>query len=232
MNTNASIGPKPSVNVGQTERMISVLAGSWLLLSGLRKGSLLRMGVGGYLMYRGATGHCALYSAIGKPHLPDPVKNINIRTTVQINRPRAEVYGFWRKLENLPLFMRHLKEVKEMDERTSHWEANIPGGMGTVSWDAVIVEDDENRFIGWNSLPGAAVENAGKVAFREIGDGWTEVYVVITYRAPMGIVGQGISSLLNPAFEKLVRQDIKDFKRYIELGGSGSPTYNRNISVS
>ncbi len=218
MNTNSSIGPKISVNVDVPERVISVMAGSWLFLNGITRGSLIKIGIGGYLMYRGTTGHCSLYSAMGKAHLADPVKNINIRTIVQVNRPRHEVYAFWRKLENLPLFMRHLKSVQQKDERTSQWEAIVPGGLGTIRWDAVIVEEQENAFIGWNSLPGATVENAGKVAFREIGDGWTEVYVVISYRAPLGAAGQGVSGLLNPFFEKMVRQDIKDFKRYIEAG--------------
>ena len=192
------------------------------------------MGLGGYLIYRGATGHCSLYSAMGKPHLPDPVKNINIRTTVQVHRPRNEVFAFWRRLENLPLFMRHLKEVKQMDDRTSHWEAYIPGGLGTISWDAVIVEEHEGSFIGWNSLPGATIENAGKIAFREIGDGWTEIYAVITYRAPLGVAGQGISALLNPVFEKMVRADIKDFKRYIEIGSTQADVIaqNKNVRIS
>lgn len=220
MNTNSSVGPKTSVNVDIPERIASALFGSWLLVNGLKANSLTRMALGGYLIYRGASGHCPLYSALRKPHLPDPVRNINIRTTVQVHKPRHEVYNFWRKLENLPQFMRHLKEVRQIDDRTSHWEAFVPGGLGTVSWDAVIVEEQENAFIGWNSLPGATIENAGKVEFREIGDGWTEVYAVITYRAPLGFAGQGVSGLLNPLFEKMVRQDIKDFKRHIESGGS------------
>lgn len=219
MNTNSSVGPKPSINVGVPERIGSALAGGWLLLNGIRNGSLFRMGLGGYMVYRAATGHCPLYSAIGKPHLPDPVKNINIRTTIQVNRPRNEVYAFWRRLENLPLFMSHLKAVEQKDDRTSHWEAYIPGGLGTVSWDAAIVEEQEGSLIGWNSLPGSTIENAGKVEFREIGDGWTELHAVITYRAPLGIAGQGLSALLNPVFEKLVRTDLKEFKRYIEAGG-------------
>jgi len=128
--------------------------------------------------------------------------------------------------------MRHLKEVKQIDDRTSHWEAFIPGGLGTIRWDAVIAEEHDGKFIGWNSLPGATIENAGKVEFRDIGDGWTEVYAVITYRAPLGVAGQGISSLVNPMFEKLVRQDIKDFKRYIEVGNSDPTSYDRNITVS
>ncbi|RYF97372.1 MAG: DUF2892 domain-containing protein [Chitinophagaceae bacterium] len=219
MNQNSSVGPKPTINVDIPERMISLAAGSLLILSGLRNRGLLRIAAGGLLLYRGATGHCPAYSAMGRRKLPDPVKNINIRTTVAVNKPRHEVYSFWRKLENLPLFMEHLETVKEVNDRNSHWEVKVPGGLGTISWDAVIVEERDGYFIGWNSLPGATVENAGKVEFRDLGDGWTELHVVITYRAPLGAAGQGISALLNPVFERIIRSDIKNFKMFVEKGG-------------
>ncbi len=77
---------------------------------------------GGYLAYRGITGHCDVYQLAGKRKLPDTVKNINIRTNVTVNKPRHEVYAFWRKLSNLPLFMSHLKRVEVIDDKRSHWE--------------------------------------------------------------------------------------------------------------
>jgi len=47
-------------NVSEQERTWSLLGAGALLLSGLRHMSLKRMAVGGYLAYRGATGHCPL----------------------------------------------------------------------------------------------------------------------------------------------------------------------------
>jgi uncharacterized membrane protein len=41
---------------------------------------------------------------------------------------------------------------------------------------------------------------------------------LITYRAPFGDIGEGIASLFNPMFEKMVQDDVKNFKRYIETG--------------
>jgi uncharacterized membrane protein len=222
MNQNSSIGPKPAVNVDIPERIISLAAGSLLLLRSLKKGNfgLFRLALSGYLMYRGYTGHCEAYKAMGKRKLIDPVKNITIRMEIAVNRPRQELYSFWRKLENLPLFMSHLESVTQNDNRTSHWVAKIPGGLGTIKWDAVIVEEQEGNFIGWNSLPGALIENAGKVEFRDLGKDWTEIYVVISYRAPLGAAGQGLAFLLNPAFESVLRSDIKNFKFFIEKGVS------------
>jgi uncharacterized membrane protein len=229
MNTNSSTGAKASVNVGKLERIGSILAGTALLYSGFKKGNsainksknagkVALAVAGGYLMYRGATGHCDVYSLAGKGKLPDSVKNINIRTNITVNKPRAEVYAFWRKLSNLPLFMEHLKRVEVVDEQKSHWEAKVPGGLGTLEWDAEIVKEIDGELLGWNSLPHATIHNAGKVEFRDADENGTEIRVVITYRAPFGDIGEGITSLFNPMFENIVKNDVKNFKRYIETG--------------
>lgn len=56
------------VNVGETERLASVMGGSVLTLLGLMRGGLtgsaLAIG-GGALVYRGVTGHCEAYHALG-----------------------------------------------------------------------------------------------------------------------------------------------------------------------
>jgi uncharacterized membrane protein len=229
MNTNSSTGAKASVNVSKLERISSILAGTALLYTGFKNGNknlkksnnpakVAIAVAGGYLIYRGATGHCDMYSLAGKKKLPDTVKNINIRTNITVNKPRAEVYAFWRKLSNLPLFMEHLKRVDVIDEQRSHWEAKVPGGIGTIEWDAEIVKEIDGELLGWNSLPHATIQNAGKVEFRDADENGTEIRVVITYRAPFGDVGEGITSLFNPMFEKIVKNDVKNFKRYIETG--------------
>jgi uncharacterized membrane protein len=220
MNTNSSVAGKPDINVGTTERMLSGLTGSLLLFSGLRNGNLgfVRALIGGFLLYRGITGNCPGYTAIGKEKVADPVRNINIRTSVTVNKSADELYAFWRRLENLPLFMKHLDSVVETDSKRSHWKARVPGGLGTIEWKAEIVEERPGSFLGWNSMPGAVVENAGKVEFKRIAEDWTELTAIISYRAPLGIAGQGLSKLLNPVFENMITQDILNFKRFIEQG--------------
>jgi len=55
------------VNIGQQERWLSTVAGSTLLAVGLL-GSKWRLApalLGGALVYRGLTGHCYGYSALG-----------------------------------------------------------------------------------------------------------------------------------------------------------------------
>ncbi len=222
MNTNSSTGGKLSVNVGKVERIASILAGTVLLYKGIqneeKKAGIAAAVAGGLLLFRGATGHSEIYRLAGKHKLPDTVKNINIVTKLTVNRPRQEVYDFWRKLSNLPLFMEHLKNVEVIDEKRSHWSAKIPGGLGTVDWDAEIVKEINGELLGWNSLPHASIHNAGKVEFRDADRNGTELTVVITYRAPFGDIGEGIASLFTPAIKKMIIKDVQGFKRYIESG--------------
>lgn len=55
-------------NVGSTERQMSLVAGAVLAGLGLSRGGLsglAMMGMGGALAYRGATGYCSVYEALG-----------------------------------------------------------------------------------------------------------------------------------------------------------------------
>jgi uncharacterized membrane protein len=69
-------------NVGEAERLLSLIGGGALAAFGLMRGGLagLALGlVGGGLLYRGATGHCHLYGALGVSTADD------IRQTQQEN---------------------------------------------------------------------------------------------------------------------------------------------------
>ncbi len=211
------------VNVGQNERLVSTAAGAFLLSSGLSNlfkhplSALVKTALGGYLLYRGASGHCALYESMGKTKGVESTSAINIRTSLFVNKPKDEVYAFWRKLENLPLFMKHISSVTEIDQKHSHWEAMIPGNIGKVKWNAEIVKEEPGSMIGWQSIPNSTINNAGKVVFTDAMNGQgTELEVVISYHPPAGEIGAGIAKLLNPVFERIVREDVMNFKDYIE----------------
>jgi uncharacterized membrane protein len=212
-----------NTNIGTSERVLSVLGGAWLLFDAIikRKTNILQTMAGSYLLMRGVTGVCLAYQGLGKTSVEYKPQNINIKTTLTVNRPRDQVYAFWRRLEQLPQFMRHLKRVEVLDEKTSEWTANIPeipGNLVTVSWKSEIVKDDPGALLSWHSLPESTIENAGKVTFSDAGESGTELNVVITYHAPLGLLGEKAGRLLNPMFEKMVKEDIGNFKQLIETG--------------
>jgi uncharacterized membrane protein len=209
------------INLNWPERYISVAAGVKLSFSGIRNLfkspfiSLLKLGAGGYLLNRGITGHCELYASAGKT-TTDPI-NINIKSSFTVDKPRQVIYEFWRKLDNLPLFMNHLESVDVLDDERSHWIMKLPTGVATISWDAEIVMDVPYELIGWSSLPGSAIDNAGKVRFRDTADGGTLVDVLITYQPPAGGIGASLAHVLNPVFRGIVNDDVQNFKQYMDI---------------
>jgi len=226
------------VNVGQGERIASAAIGAWLLSSGFNSllkhplRGFIKTALGGYLLYRGASGHCALYQSMGKTKNVSHTSNINIRTGLIVNKPKDEVYAFWRKLENLPLFMKHLASVTEIDARHSHWEAVVPGNIGKVKWNAEIVKEEPGALIGWQSIPNSMINNAGKVTFHDaLGGQGTELEVVISYHPPAGDLGAGIAKMLTPVFEKMIRQDIMSFKDYIETKHNPGSTSSNDPNI-
>ena len=60
-------------------------------------------------------------------------RGIHVREAIRLERPRHEVYAFWRRLENLPRFMEHLQSVTDLGGggRTGWRPARAPRWSGT-----------------------------------------------------------------------------------------------------
>lgn len=210
-------------NVSNFERGLSIGVGALLVYSAIKNlkktplRSILRAGLGAVMVIRGASGNCPVYSSL---HVDGTkTSSVNMRTTFVVNRRRDEVYAAWRNLGSLPRFMKHIANVTETSSTRSHWEAKIPENSPmSISWDAEIVKDEPGTLLSWRSLPGSTIDNAGKVEFRDaLGHEGTEVKVTIVYRPPAGNLGSGVAKLLNPMFMKIVKQDVLNFKQYIEV---------------
>lgn len=137
--------------------------------------------------------------------------------TVAVNRSPEECYRFWRDLENLPRFMKHLESVTVTGEGRSHWVAKGPAGM-RVEWDAEMTEDPPNR-ISWRSLEGGDVDNAGSVRFIKAPTGHgTFVKAHIRYRPPAGKIGATVAKLFGEEPSIQAKMDLRRFKQMIETG--------------
>jgi uncharacterized membrane protein len=226
-------------NVGEPERWASVIFGGALAAYGLKMRSLPGLvvaAVGGALVHRGATGHCMVYESMGlstTEEQGDQVsvpygRGVRVEKAVTINAPREELYAFWRRFENLPLFMHNLEDVKVQDEKRSHWVAKGPAGS-KVEWDAEIINEIPNELIGWRSVEGSQIDNAGSVHFTPAPAGrGTEVKVVLRYDPPAGVMGARISKILGEDPAVNVQEDLRRLKRLIETGEiptiEGQPT--------
>lgn len=214
-------------NVSETERMASLIGGGALIAFGLirRKWDGLALAAaGGSLMYRGITGHCNVYQALGVNTAKRSGRSVSvpyelgirIDETVTINKPPAEVYKFWRNLENLPKFMANVESVREIDNRHSHWVVKGPGG--SVEWQAEIINEKESELIGWRSLSGSQVANAGSVQFKPAGDRGTTVRIELQYEPPGGTIGATIAKLMGRDPSKQIAEDLRRLKQLMETG--------------
>ena len=218
-----------SKNIAEPERWISVIAGGALAAYGLRMRSLpgiVVAALGGALVHRGATGHCLVYESLGvttAEEQGDQVsvpygKGVRVEKAVTINASAEELYAFWRKFDNLPRFMHNLESVEVRDDKRSHWVAKGPAGS-KVEWEAEIINEVPNQLIGWRSIEGSQIDNAGSVHFTPAAGGrGTEVKVVLRYDPPAGSVGAKISRILGEDPAVNVQEDLRRLKRLIETG--------------
>jgi uncharacterized membrane protein len=224
------------VNISRAERWASVVGGALLAAYGVNRALDRDFKEGGWagcavalagtaLVYRGATGHCDVYGALGLSTAArgDAASvrhgaGVKVEKSVLINESPEELYRFWRDFENLPRFMKHLEAVHVMDDKRSHWTAKAPAGR-TVEWDAEIIQERENELIAWRSLEDADVANAGSVRFEKAPvDRGTLVKVALNYEPPAGTLGLLVAKLFGEEPERQVEEDLRRFKQLIETG--------------
>ncbi len=218
------------VNVGTVERVVSALGGMALAYAGYRKGGVagVALGVAGAgLATRGATGHCPMYKQLHISTTADPVgvtphdyykHGVRVEESVTIQQPIGQVFAFWRNFENLARFMRHLKSVTVGADEQSHWVVEGPAGKD-IEWDAVVINEEPDRLIAWQSLPGAMVNHTGSVRFKQAAAGrGTEVHVIFEYLPPAGKVGVAIARILGKTPGMEVRSDLRRLRQLLETG--------------
>lgn len=142
---------------------------------------------------------------------------VELQKTINIDAPVEEVFGFWKNYENFPRFMSHLREVRMTGEGRSHWSAEGPGGV-PLSWDAETTVYVENERIGWKSVGGSPVHNAGIVRFEQNPAGGTRITVHLSYNPPAGGVGHAVARLLGSDPKQAMDDDMVRLKSLIEDG--------------
>lgn len=216
-----------SANLSDNERVASVVGGACLALWGLgSRGATAKVALpalGSALIYRGLSGWCAMYDMLGirgdRPDGPNAAvragAGVKVEAAVVVNRPARELYDHWRQFDRLPQFMRHLDSVTVNGDK-SHWVVTGPLGL-RVEWDAEIYNEKSGEMIAWRSLPGADVDTAGSVHFRQIPGGrGTELTVSLKYDPPAGKVGDWLASLFGESPSQQIREDLRRFKEMME----------------
>jgi uncharacterized membrane protein len=219
------------INLGDTERWLSMIGGGSLVGLGLWRGGLSGLALaaaGGALAYRGFSGHCSLYQALGLntaetgPATSVPAgQGIRFEERIHINRSPEDLFRYWSNFDNLPRIMKHLRSVTSTVGNRSRWVAAAPLGT-SVEWDAEIINERPNELIAWRSLAGSGVDSAGSVHFKRAPDGGTDILVELKYEPPAGRLGTAVASLFGESPEQQIEEDLRRFKQMMETGATAA----------
>lgn len=145
-------------------------------------------------------------------------KDAPVQRTVTVNKPRQELYDFWRDFTNLPQFMDNVERVERLDGGRSRWTIKAPAGT-SVELVNRIVEEVPGSVIAWESEPESSIRNSGRIEFIDAPPGrGTYVRASISYDAPGGAVGRAFAKLLQREPAVQARRDLRRFKQLMETG--------------
>jgi uncharacterized membrane protein len=145
-----------------------------------------------------------------------------VDAAIEVNVPVSTAYNQWTQFEEFPRFMEGVKEVRQLDDRTLEWHAEIGGNDET--WRAEITEQEPDQRIAWRSIEGS--RNAGVVTFHRIDDNTTRIMLQLDYE-PEGVVEEVGGALGVP--ERRVEGDLQRFKEFIESRGVESGAWRGRV---
>lgn len=223
-------------NLATWERAISVVAGGVIVAEAVRRrqGIAAASVVGAALIARGTAGYCPVSAATGLTSRPDDdtrtalggSRGTKITASVTIDRSQQEVFDFWNDLDNLPMFIRGLQHVREIQPGITEWTFIGAGGI-RLCWEAETINAIDPELIAWKSLPDADLVSAGSVHFTDVGNGGTHVTVTMQYDPPGGKLGSALSWLLGRAPQSELDEDLRRLKRLLETGELGRESGRR-----
>jgi uncharacterized membrane protein len=141
---------------------------------------------------------------------------------VDVSVPVTVAYNQWTQFEEFPRFMEGVKEVRQLDDKRLHWQAEIGGK--DESWNAEITEQLPDERIAWKSVSGA--KNAGVVTFHRLADSKTRITLQMDYD-PEGAV-ENLGAAVG-VVDRRVQGDLERFKEFIEARGSETGAWRGKI---
>jgi uncharacterized membrane protein len=185
-------------NLMRSDRVSYVVGGAALIAWAFRKPSLSRAalaGLGGWLLYQAYTGSTPVLRPLGinvnrEPKEMGLLETVVIEEAITIARPRAEVYAFWQRHENLPL-----------------------AGDGAI----VITHEAAGEELGWRVTNGERLVRFGWITLREAPGGRaTFVAAHVEYAPVGGSLGAALSLVTGRSPQRLVADCLQRARTLLE----------------
>lgn len=148
--------------------------------------------------------------------------------SVLINRPRSELFAYWRDFTNLPSFMEAVEKIQMTGEKRSVWTIRAPAGQ-TVELETEVTDVVDGESIAWRSVEGSQIKTEGRVTFTDApADRGTVVSADIGYEPPAGDLGRIVAKLFAAEPNIQARHELKRFKMLMETGEIATGAYHRS----
>ncbi|MEV4622083.1 SRPBCC family protein [Asanoa sp. NPDC049573] len=132
-----------------------------------------------------------------------------VTKSVDVAVPVRTAYNQWTQFEEFPRFMEGVQEVRQLDDRTTHWRTEIAGVQR--EFEARITEQLPDERVAWTSTGGT--KQSGVVTFHRLDAEHTRVTAQMEYE-PDGMLEKAGDKL--NLVDRQVEGDLKRFKEFIE----------------
>jgi uncharacterized membrane protein len=159
-----------------------------------------------------------------------------------VRKPAAELYAFWRQLDNLPQLAKVPLEISRDASGTTHWVARAPRGRQHLEWNLILTEEIPGERLNWRSPPGSSPVHRGSIQFGAApGDEGTEVTMAVeldphervgnAWASPTGGLASWVTKLKGEGLKYHITEGLRRFKALMEAGEmpttTGQPAGNR-----
>jgi uncharacterized membrane protein len=146
-----------------------------------------------------------------------------IMESVDVKVPVRTAYDQWTQFETFPKFMEGVKQVRQLDDRTLEWVADIGGKE--KRWKAKITQQEPDERIAWTATEGA--QNAGVVTFHRLDPETSRVTLQLDVdpEGPLENAGDALGVVRHR-----VKGDMKRFKEFIESRGRETGAWRGEIN--
>jgi uncharacterized membrane protein len=145
-----------------------------------------------------------------------------IMEAVEVRVPVRTAYDQWTQFESFPEFMEGVKSVRQLDDTTLEWVADVAGRE--KRWKATITEQQPDQRIAWTSTDGA--HNAGVVTFHRLDDATSRVALQLDVdpEGPVENVGDALGLVT-----RRVKGDMERFREFIEARGTETGAWRGKV---
>ncbi|MBW3577423.1 MAG: SRPBCC family protein [Actinobacteria bacterium] len=145
-----------------------------------------------------------------------------IEQSIEVNVPVRTAYNQWTQFEEFPRFMRGVEEVRQIDDTTLQWKAQIAGVER--EWSAKITEQTPDQRIAWEAI--GETTNAGAVTFHKIDDNTTRV--MLQLQIEPDDFAEKAADALNLTDQR-AKGDLQRFKEFIETRGEETGAWRGEV---